>query len=123
VKVLIVDDEPALASLMAELLAKRGYECRLAATLADAALQLPLFKPRFILLDQNLPDGNGISFMSRLDGGAVRPWVALISGALSAEAEKRAAQAGINRCFSKPVNIGDILLAMGHAFEGPPGRP
>ncbi|TQI81850.1 two-component system response regulator CitB [Serratia fonticola] len=63
--VLIVEDEPQLATLHAEFLEK-NFSLRVvayAATLAEAKAKVNAHHPRLILLDNFLPDGQGITLM------------------------------------------------------------
>lgn len=63
--VLIVEDEPQLATLHAEFVEK-NFNLRVvayAATLAEARVKVNAHQPRLILLDNFLPDGQGIALM------------------------------------------------------------
>ena len=63
--VLIVEDEPQLATLHAEFLEK-NFNLRVvayAATLAEARAKVNAHQPRLILLDNFLPDGQGLALM------------------------------------------------------------
>ncbi|WP_205952118.1 response regulator [Pantoea stewartii] len=65
VTVLIVEDEPELAQLHAELIGKHP-ELRLigiAGSLAEARQQLAISAPQLLLLDNYLPDGKGITLI------------------------------------------------------------
>ncbi len=58
-KVLIVDDEAAIAAVFAQTLTKAGYEVVLAVSGKEAQDKAKSEKPDIILLDQILPDMNG----------------------------------------------------------------
>lgn len=63
--VLIVEDEPQLATLHAEFIEK-NFNLRVVAyatTLAEARAKVNAHQPRLILLDNFLPDGQGIALM------------------------------------------------------------
>lgn len=63
--VLIVEDEPQLATLHAEFIEK-NFNLRVvayAATLSEARAKVNAQRPRLILLDNYLPDGQGIDLM------------------------------------------------------------
>ena len=63
IRVLIVDDDPAFRDGIAGALARRGYEIAgTAGTLAEARAALGDLDPDAVLLDVNLPDGNGVAF-------------------------------------------------------------
>ena len=66
IDVLIVEDENELAELHAELISKhpRLRLVGIAASLADAQVQLESKRPQLMLLDNYLPDGKGITLIS-----------------------------------------------------------
>ena len=62
IRVLIVDDDPAFRRTIGAVLNARGYEIAgEASSLAEARLAISQLNPDAVLLDVNLPDGNGIS--------------------------------------------------------------
>ena len=72
-KVLVVDDNPALLELLGQTLTDAGYPAPRTADCAVGARQiLEEFSPDLIILDVNLPDGDGFSLFqqirSRWDG-------------------------------------------------------
>ncbi len=72
-KVLVVDDNPALLELLGQTLTDAGYPTPRTADCAAGARQiLEEFSPDLIILDVNLPDGDGFSLFqqirSRWDG-------------------------------------------------------
>lgn len=68
-KVLLVDDDPAILSLVQELLRRDDrYEVRTAATGFEAGLVTEEFRPDLILLDYLLPDLNGAVVCERIRG-------------------------------------------------------
>jgi DNA-binding response OmpR family regulator len=93
IRVLIVDDDAAFRSDIARELTRRGYEVAgLAATLAEARAALAALGPDAVLLDVNLPDGDGVTFAAE-----VRARVLLTStdaGAAPARLVERSGAAG-----------------------------
>lgn len=65
-RILIVDDEPALQHMVKEILVQAGYETASALTCAQALEQLQAISPDAVLLDVNLPDGDGFSLFKKL---------------------------------------------------------
>lgn len=65
-KILIIDDELQIRSLLARIISYEGYAVTQAETLKDAAKQLQLCKPDIVLCDVFLPDGNGIDFIPQI---------------------------------------------------------
>ncbi len=69
-RVLIVDDDTGFRRLIGGVLTDRGYEIvGEAGTLADARTAIAALAPDALLLDVNLPDGNGLKFATELDSG------------------------------------------------------
>ena len=58
-QILIVEDESTISEPLAKLLAREGFNANVAATVADALAKFATDKPDLILLDLNLPDGDG----------------------------------------------------------------
>jgi DNA-binding NarL/FixJ family response regulator len=56
-RVLVVEDEPLMASLLAEVLTSHGFEVRTAPGVADARTEIDRFDPDMLLLDVSLGDG------------------------------------------------------------------
>ena len=70
VRVLIVDDDTRFRQLIGGVLADRGYEIvGEAGTLEDASNAIAELAPDALLLDINLPDGNGLKFATELASG------------------------------------------------------
>ncbi len=65
-RILIVDDENELQNMVKEILAQAGYETDAALSCAQALEQFRAGKPDAVLLDVNLPDGDGFSLLGRL---------------------------------------------------------
>ncbi len=65
-KVLIVDDEPKICSILSALLAKNGYEVEIANS-GEAGLDIySKFEPAVVLLDLKMPGMNGMEVMEML---------------------------------------------------------
>src|ERR1700733_13134136 len=65
-RILIVEDEPALARALRIDLRARGYEVLTAATGRDALTQAARRPPDAVLLDLGLPDGDGTGVIAGL---------------------------------------------------------
>ena len=65
-RVLLVDDEPAIAEILSRSLRARGHEVRVAATGMDALLALAEEVPDVLVLDISLPDITGWEVLRRL---------------------------------------------------------
>ena len=65
-KVLVVDDEPTIADVVARYLTRAGYAARTAGTGEDALHQANAERPDVVILDLMLPDVDGLEVMRRL---------------------------------------------------------
>lgn len=65
-KLLIVEDDPHVAESLARGLGEAGFHVALANRLAEADRELALGTPALVVLDLNLPDGNGLTWLRRL---------------------------------------------------------
>ena len=65
-RILIVDDEAALQNMVKESLAQAGYDTASALTCAQALERFQAAPPDAVLLDVNLPDGDGFSLLGKL---------------------------------------------------------
>jgi len=63
---LLVEDEPSVQSNNMKILQRRGYSVRAAHTLTEARSIIENQPPRAIILDLQLPDGNGLDFLKEL---------------------------------------------------------
>jgi DNA-binding response OmpR family regulator len=76
VRLLILEDEEGLAGALQIGLQREGYAVDVAATCADAREKLALWAYDVLLLDVNLPDGDGFTFAADIRSGLLE----LVSG-------------------------------------------
>jgi two-component system response regulator AtoC len=101
---LIVEDEPDAAQMMAALIATEDFTVATANTLRDARRQIALQQPDIVLLDLQLPDGNGLELFDDSELIA-HSEVVLITGHASLETSIQALRMGAADYLIKPVNI------------------
>lgn len=63
---LIIDDEPIIRKLLSRMMELEGYEVHTADCRSSALQALSLYKPRVILCDVFLPDGNGVEMIQEM---------------------------------------------------------
>jgi DNA-binding response OmpR family regulator len=64
--ILVVEDETSIASFVAAYLRNAGYGVRTAATAQAAVVELTSEPPALVVLDLNLPDGDGVELCRRI---------------------------------------------------------
>ena len=72
VRVLVVDDEPALRDVLSMRLRHWGYDCREAGSVAEAEALLDAFAPDLVLTDVRMPGVTGLELLRRLKAGSHR---------------------------------------------------
>ena len=86
-EILLVDDNPDLLALVADNLHTAGYKnVRTAASCADAKTAFARRRPELMILDINLPDGDGFGLFRDLHAGSDVP--ALFLSARDADADR-----------------------------------
>lgn len=124
-KVLVADDEPLTAEMLALMLAFRGFEVVCAHDGAEALRQARTWKPDIMLLDVVMPGLEGVEVTRALRGDdelRERP-VILISSCDECEVEWQ--EAGADLFLQKPIDIvalPDLVERLLPGGEPPPGQ-
>jgi CheY-like chemotaxis protein/signal transduction histidine kinase/CHASE3 domain sensor protein len=64
--ILLVEDDPAFAMILRDLVREMGFQCVAAASANDGLIAAGRYLPSAILLDVNLPDHSGLGVLDRL---------------------------------------------------------
>lgn len=121
-RVLIVEDDAGIANGLAATLKAAGYAVDVCGTLgqASAALQVEAFD--LVLLDLNLPDGDGIDWLRRLRASG-QPMPVLIMTARDALPDRVAGlDQGADDYIVKPFEPEELLARMRVALRRSEGR-
>src|SRR6202167_6577422 len=112
VRVLVVDDEPSLAELLASVLRYEGWEIRTAGDGTSAVRTAREFKPDAVVLDIMLPDFSGLEVLRRLR--AVLPHVCVLFLTARDAVEDRVAgiTAGGDDYVTKPFSLEEVLARL-----------
>lgn len=102
--VLIVDDDVDHAEALAHGLSKQGYQPLIARTISSAVLMTGMYRPRVIIMDVNLPDGNGLDLCESIndDSETCEIPIIVLSGIGEADIVRRARYAGCDYYIHKP---------------------
>jgi two-component system, NtrC family, response regulator AtoC len=101
--VLIVEDDPDAALTLREMIGVERFTVAVAHTLRDARRQIVLQQPDIVLLDLQLPDGNGMDLFADAQFAASCE-VVLITGHASLETSIKALRLGAADYLVKPIN-------------------
>jgi two-component system KDP operon response regulator KdpE len=122
-RVLIIDDEPAIARALRPALEGHGFVVATASSGAEARSQVGRFAPDLILLDLGLPDVDGVDLTRELRGLTQAPIVVLSVRATDRD-KITALDGGADDYLTKPFSIGELLarirVALRHTQQGLP---
>jgi two-component system phosphate regulon response regulator OmpR len=109
VKVLVVDDDPALRQLLADYLNRHGYDTLLAADASDLVARIQRYNPDLIVLDRMLPDGDGAQACLRLRQQGEDIPVVLLTARDETTDRVGGLQAGADDYLGKPFDPRELL--------------
>jgi two-component system, CitB family, response regulator CitB len=114
IDVLIVEDEERLADIHAGIVRQNPHirSVNQAATLDNARRLLQVLKPNLVLLDNYLPDGQGISLFEDIVSADLPAWVILITAASDMETCARAIRYGAFDYIIKPVSYERLQISI-----------
>lgn len=109
-KILFVEDEPALAEIVKENLESKGFEVTNVATVAAALTTLHINQFNIMILDVMLPDGDGFSLLKkiRLNDNST-PALFLTSKSLPTDVVN-GFESGGNDYLKKPFSIEELVV-------------
>lgn len=116
-RVLIVEDSPSLALTYQDFLMRAEHAADIAETADSACQKIKNGIYTAILMDLNLPDGDGISLLTRLRKEGIDIPVVVITADPSIETAVRAIRAGAQDYISKPVTAARLNVTLGNAME------
>lgn len=112
-RVLITDDEPAMASAISRVLGQEGYETAIASNGFEAGAMLYSFRPGVMTLDLRMPGADGIRVLRFLQKAEFSAPLKIL--VVSADSETRLQEAmalGAHAVLRKPFENADLLKAI-----------
>jgi two-component system OmpR family response regulator len=103
-KVLIIDDELDICYLLSGILNRKKLTTSYVNTLGDARTALDADIPDLVFLDNHLPDGYGLDFISHIKLTYPDTKIIMITAHDSAEERNRAYREGVDLFLSKPFS-------------------
>jgi two-component system catabolic regulation response regulator CreB len=110
-RVLIVEDEPAIAESVSYALRRDGFESETAGGVEEAEQRLGLAEPRFdlVVLDLMLPDGSGFDLLGRLRRRGDLPAVIVLSSRDDEADRVSALETGADDYVTKPFSPREVV--------------
>ena len=108
-KILIIDDDPDIRTVMNVIMKKQGYEVETAFSREDALSKLENFRPSVILLDVLLSGTDGRDLCQELKAKNETATVPVIMFSAHPGAAENISQYGADDFISKPINTESLL--------------
>ena len=121
-RLLLVEDTSSLAMVYRTVLTRAGHDVVCAYSLAEARA-LCEARPRLVLLDLQLPDGDGLELLDTLRRDAPESRVIVITANGSINRAVQAMRAGAFDFLVKPFDEGRLISAVANALATAPQAP
>ena len=119
-KILVIDDDPSVRSLVADSLEIEGYEVHTAEDGFSGLRAIEAHKPDCVLLDVMMPGLDGHQVLQRIRAAEDRPALPVVM--LTAYSDDATAwQAwteGVDYFLAKPFDADELLRYLDYLFEG-----
>ncbi len=112
VRVLVVDDEPTLAEVLASVLRHEGWEVRTASDGMTAVRTAREFQPDAVILDVMLPDVDGFDVLRRLRADSRHVCVLFLTARDAVEDRIAGITAGGDDYVTKPFSLEEVLARL-----------
>ena len=116
-KILVVDDEKKIRTILERLLTDEGFSVRSAASAEEAVELAGSWEPDLVLMDQRMAGMDGIEGMVRIR--EKRPWttVIILTAYACIELAVEAVKKGAYDYLAKPFDNDDLLIVIRRALE------
>ncbi|HVL89654.1 MAG TPA: response regulator transcription factor, partial [Actinomycetota bacterium] len=112
-RILVAEDEPAVRSLIEQVLALEGFEVKACANGGEAMAALHQFKPHLAVLDVMMPVSDGIGVLRAIrEGDAPDLPVILLTARADDQSTWNGWRAGCNLYLTKPFDPEDLVSAI-----------
>src|SRR6266571_5766410 len=112
IRVLVVDDEPTLAEVLASVLRYEGWDVRTAGDGSTAVRTARDFQPDAVVLDIMLPDFDGLEVLRRLRANSPHVCVLFLTARDAVEDRIAGITAGGDDYVTKPFSLNKVLARL-----------
>lgn len=107
-KILLVEDEKGLSDSISTSLKQEGYLCEVVTDFKSADEKIELYQYDCILVDINLPDGNGLNLVKSLKRLKAKAGIIIISARNSVDDKIEGLDLGADDYLSKPFSLAEL---------------
>ena len=116
-KILIVDDEATIRSLLRQKLTRIGFHCEEASSSLNALEKLNTFTADLILLDMKMPGMSGMDLLPKLKSTYPETAVIIVTAVAEANLAIQCLRLGADDYITKPFNLDEVILNVEKTFE------
>jgi CheY-like chemotaxis protein len=110
--ILSVEDDPDTQEMLGVLMEQRGYGFRAVDNCADALRSIREDDPDAVLLDNLLPDGNGIELCRQVRQFNKKIPIIFLSGSAFGDEQEEALESGANAFLTKPLTLDSLFATL-----------
>jgi DNA-binding response OmpR family regulator len=111
-RILIVEDDPDIATFERVMLSRAGYDARVAETGKEGLEMVRDYRPDVVLLDIGLPDMSGLDVCTTIAETA-DSYILMVSGHSTEEVKLRGLGLGADDFITKPFSSNELLARIG----------
>jgi len=115
-RILVVDDDAAIRTVVREALRRDGHLVETAASLAEQKRLMARFTPQVLVTDVVLPDGNGLDHVPDLITAHPGMPIIVLSAQNTLATAVRATEQGAFEYLPKPFDLGELSRVVGDAL-------
>jgi two-component system response regulator RegA len=120
---LLVDDDRAFLTRLERAMVKRGFDVRIADSVAGGLAAVNEAAPAYAVVDLRLEDGNGLDVVAALHQKRPDARAVVLTGYGNIATAVTAVKLGAVDYLSKPADADDVINALLVTGEGPPQPP
>ena len=107
-KILIIEDEKALANSIEEYLLEERHICEAVHTYKDAVEKIHLYAYDCLIVDINLPDGSGFDLIKLIKQKSITSGIIIVSARNSLENRIEGLEKGADNYLTKPFSLAEL---------------
>jgi two-component system, NtrC family, nitrogen regulation response regulator NtrX len=116
-RILIIDDEPGIVSVLSGVLTDEGHTVFSAPTASAGMRKLQKELPDICFLDVWLPDADGVELLEKIRSTGVDSSVIMMSGHANVETAVRATRLGALDFIEKPLSLEKLIISVQNALR------
>lgn len=115
--ILIIDDDRIFCDVLTRVIDRVGHESNFSLSLTDGVREVFSHPYDVVLLDVQLPDGNGLEAIEKIKGAPSSPEIIILTGCGSPDGAESAITWGAWDYIEKPASTEEITLPLVRALE------